>query len=467
MRRFSLALLCAPLAVIVLALALYLGPRTGMGGDVTFNIVFGAVWTLAFVWGLGLQALPLRDSLLWGSAYGFLGWLIGPVTVGGILSGHGVFWSLPEFRELFPDLIAYVLYGMALGLIYPSVHRLYLLRQPLALATGTRSALIRGAFAGLLTGLVLINRLPAIGLLPVPGMNPNDVPAAIHLILSVLVGMVLGIVSLQAQERSGVGLIRGMAYGLLWWVLFVLTVQPVLSNQPPAWTFSGAQATIDRLLGLIVYGGGLALFYHLITQLQQALFADNVGLDGREEGIGIRNLQAIGWGVAGSILGGLVFTTVMVQTGVLPTIAGIVRGADPTIGLIVHFVISIIIGAMYGLLFAGQVKSFGSAIGWGTAYGLFWWVLGPITFLPLLLGRAGTLSLDAALAAYPGSFLGHIAYGVVTAMYFYFLERRQQQNRPLPDSSKPLETPTANTVQSPLWLLMALFIVIVPLVLNP
>src|SRR5579859_4578204 len=96
MQRISLALLCAPIAATVLALVLYVGPRTGMGGDVNFNILFGAIWTFAFVWGIGLQGLPLRDSLLWGAAYGFLGWLIGPTTLGGVVSGHGVLWSVGE-----------------------------------------------------------------------------------------------------------------------------------------------------------------------------------------------------------------------------------------------------------------------------------------------------------------------------------------------------------------------------------
>lgn len=466
MQRFSLALLCAPIAAIVLALALYLGPRTGMGGNVNFNILFGAVWTFAFVWGVGLQALPFRDSLLWGSAYGFLGWLIGPVTLGGVLSGHGVFWSVPEFSELFPDLIAYLLYGMALGLVYPVVYHLYLLRQPLAFAPGTRAATIRGALAGLLVGLIFISRLPAIGLLPVPGMNPNNIPTILHLGLSILVGLVLGMVSMQAQERSGVGLIRGMAHGILWWILVVLTVQPLISGQRVAWTLTSAQATVDRLLGLIVYGGMLALFYHLITQLQQTLFADSVGMEGQEEGIGIRNLRAIGWGIAGSILGGLAFTVVMVQTGALPMIAGIMHGADSTTGLVVHFVISMIIGVMYGLLFSRQVDSYGSAIGWGTVYGLFWWVLGPITFLPLLLGRDGTLSIGAALAAYPASFIGHVAYGVITAMYFYFLERRQMVRRLPPTAPPPPQDLPASTAQSPLWVLMVLFVVIVPIVLH-
>jgi hypothetical protein len=276
----------------------------------------------------------------------------------------------------------------------------------------------------------------------------------------------LGIVSLQAQERSGVGLIRGMAHGLLWWILFVLTVQPLISGAKVAWTLTSAQATVDRLLGLIIYGGGLALFYHLITQLQQALFAEDVGLEGQEEGIGIRNLRALGWGIAGSILGGLAFTVVMLQTGALPMIAGIMRGDNPTTGLIVHFVISIIIGGMYGLLFIGQADSYGSAIGWGAAYGLFWWVLGPITFLPLLLGHAGTLSIGAALAAYPASFIGHVAYGVITAMYFYFLEQRQRSRQRLTSVAQPSGPLPVSTAQSPLWVLMTLFVVIVPIVLH-
>lgn len=457
MKRLLLGLFCAPFGLLALTVAQLLGPRTAMGGTIIFNLMFAAAWAVIFVWAVNLQTFPMADSLLWGAAYGFLGWLVGPLTVGGVISGHGVLWGIAEFSELFPDLIAYLLYGMALGLIYPIIHHVYIERRRVVMPAGWRLTAARGALAGLVVGLIFINRLSHITLLPVPGMNPDAVPLIVHLILSIGVGILLGLVSQHARDSAGAGLIRGMAHGILWWVGVVLTVQPLLSGEAAAWTLPAATARIDSLLGLIVYGGALALFYHLLTRSQETLFSDTAGLGGREEGIGIRNLRALGSGIVGSVLGGLAFTVVMLQTGALPEIAGIVRGSDALTGLIVHFIIAMIIGAQYGVLFSRQAESAVSAIGWGVAYGSFWWVLGPITLLPLLLGQSGTLMQAAARSAYPAALIGHIAYGVVTALYFYLQEKRRGAVRDENGSS---------AVRGPLWLVITLFLVMIPILLH-
>ncbi len=38
----------------------------------------------------------------------------------------------------------------------------------------------------------------------------------------------------------------------------------------------------------------------------------------------------------------------------------------------------------FGLLFQREIGGFGSSLGWGAAYGMLWWFLGPLTILPLL-----------------------------------------------------------------------------------
>ncbi len=467
MKRLSLGILLAACTAIVLAVALTGSPRSEMGGSSGFNLLWGAFWTILFVFIVGLRPLPLRDTLLWGASYGFVGWLIGPATIAGFLTGHGPLWSIAEFSELFPDLIAYLLFGMALGVVYPILYQLTIERQGLRLPADMRWAALRGGLAGALAGLIFINRLPQIGLLPLPGMSAEMTPSIVFWALSILVGAILGVVVVDSEERAGVGLIRGMVYGLLWWLLVVLTLHSLISGVKVAWTLETAQAYTDNLLGLMLFGGILTLFYHLITRLQTALFSDDVGLNGRDEGIGARNLRALGGGIVGSLFGGAAFTFVMIQVGFLPTIAPILGGSGIWFGLLVHFLISVIIGAMYGLLFADQVDSYGGAIGWGTAYGLFWWVLGPITLLPLLLGKAGVLSAGAALAAYPPSFLGHVAYGTITAMYFFWLEqRRKRQIAANGRSAAATIVVTATPAQSPLWILLMLLAVIVPLLLN-
>ncbi len=164
----------------------------------------------------------------------------------------------------------------------------------------------------------------------------------------------------------------------------VLTIQPLISGQPFAWKLSAAQNTISNLLGLMCTAE-LALFYHWITELQQTLFADQVGIEA-QEGIGVRNLRAIGWGVAGSILGGLAFTVIMVQVGDLPVIAGIVRGGDIATGLIVHFIISIIIGAMYGGCCHVSPRLTEALLAGGRV-GLYWWISGRLRCCRCCLGK--------------------------------------------------------------------------------
>jgi uncharacterized membrane protein YagU involved in acid resistance len=458
-KQLGLAVLIAPIGALVLGAASYLAQRGGMQNNAGFDVIFGALWTFALVYGVGLQAIPLRDTLLWGAAFGFLGWLIGPVTIGSILSGQGAQWSVSGVDRQFPELCAYLIYGITLGILLPIAYRAYILRESIQQVRVNRGALIRGALAGLVVALIFVDPLPTIGLLPLPGMSPQATPRIVYMLLSIVLGVVIGAIIAQSQENGGVNLIRGFAYGFLWWFLAQLTLRPLVNGQTVAWTTGDARLVIGSLLSLMLYGASLALAYHFLTRLQATLFADEAGIEERGEGIGARNLRALGWGTAGSLLGGLVFTVIMFQVGALPTIANIVGSNSTFTGLVVHFIISIIIGMFYALLYGNQATSFGNAAGWGATYGLFWWVLGPITLLPLLLGQSGALTLGAAVAAYPGSFIGHIAYGVVTAVYIYAVERRYRDDQ----SPRPAQTTGA---QSALWLLVGTFVVIIPVLLH-
>jgi hypothetical protein len=92
-------------------------------------------------------------------------------------------------------------------------------------------------------------------------------------------------------------------------------------------------------------------------------------------------------------------------------------------GLIVHLVIASVIGMSYGLLFRFQSYEIGSALGWGVSYGFFWWILGALTLMPLLLGNGLQWTVAAAAAAFP-SLVGHLVYGAGLGITFYLLEIR-------------------------------------------
>ncbi|MCB8961025.1 MAG: hypothetical protein H6651_11975 [Ardenticatenales bacterium] len=71
------------------------------------------------------------------------------------------------------------------------------------------------------------------------------------------------------------------------------------------------------------------------------------------------------WGQWAGIIGGLLFTIVMVGTNSLPRVASLVGGSSPILGFLVHLVIAIIVGSSYGILFRDEAYSYGSGMGWG------------------------------------------------------------------------------------------------------
>jgi uncharacterized membrane protein YagU involved in acid resistance len=123
------------------------------------------------------------------------------------------------------------------------------------------------------------------------------------------------------------------------------------------------------------------------------------------------------------LAGGLIFTIIMVEIGFLPVVASLVGSRSVVTGLIVHLIIADLIGASYGLLFRRQSYDLGSALGWGVAYGFFWWILGPLTLLPVLLGAPPRWTVEVATQLMP-SLVGHLLYGAGLGIAFYLLEAR-------------------------------------------
>jgi uncharacterized membrane protein YagU involved in acid resistance len=112
----------------------------------------------------------------------------------------------------------------------------------------------------------------------------------------------------------------------------------------------------------------------------------------------------------------------MAQVDFYPLIASLVNSTSITIGIALHFVFAIIIGAFFGLLFQRDVRGYGSSMGWGTAFGLLWWFLGPLTILPIWQGRPVDWSYEHAGELF-GSLVGHVIYGVIVGLVYATLDR--------------------------------------------
>lgn len=129
--------------------------------------------------------------------------------------------------------------------------------------------------------------------------------------------------------------------------------------------------------------------------------------------------------VAGAIAGlggGLVFGILMGMMGMLPMVGMLIRVENAVAGFVVHMAISAFIGATFGLI-AGRFKaSRGSTILLGIAYGIVWWVLGALFLMPLLLGM--NEMIFAIGQAQWMSLMGHLIYGIITALLFVPLVKR-------------------------------------------
>jgi hypothetical protein len=167
----------------------------------------------------------------------------------------------------------------------------------------------------------------------------------------------------------------------------------------------------------------LGVAYATLDRVWVRLFIQSDPLNREAEGPGIHILHSVGWGALAGLVGGLISSPVMLATGILPKIAGLGSGFSLFGGLLIHLFISALIGMSYGLLFRNEASSLGLGLGWGWLFGLIWWYLGPMTFLPLMLTGVCDWSTDAASALLP-SLVGHLIYGAVTALTFLLLERR-------------------------------------------
>lgn len=404
----------------------------GLGG--TLSWIFGAtnvamgplagvLFGLAFAAVARSRATSPGAGLLWALGLLTLLWLLGPAGILALLRGGDL---REAARAGFPALVAYVVFlGLPLGLVLGGWGTLQPLagRAPFSLAR----ALLGGAVAGLVGGWVFGKWMAQANFYPlVAGLvrsNSAGVGQTIHFVIALIIGMTFGLLFQADVRRAGSSLAWGLAYGLFWWFLGPLTLLPILRGVAPDWSAKQGAALFGALVGHLVYGLLVGLIYALFDRLWVAFFIESDPLNRQPEGPGSRGLRSLGWGVLGSLVGGLAFAFVMLATGSLTRVAGLVGSTSPALGFVVHVIISTIIGMTFGLLFEHEAPTTGAAIAWGLVYGLAWWFLGWLTLFPAALGRPLGWSIAAVAAVFP-SLIGHLLYGGFTAGIFRLLERR-------------------------------------------
>jgi uncharacterized membrane protein YagU involved in acid resistance len=373
--------------------------------------------------GFGLLVVHQRpgtgETLFWGLTYGALWWFVGPLTLLPLFLGEPVAWELEAAQEQFPSLPGHLLYGVTTGLAFVLLTG----RDSLRI---TRGALVRGGLVGVgaawLLGAALERQNELIAVSAMMSEHSQGVARLGTLALGLLAGFGFAFLYPETGDGAGPAMIRGIVFGFLVWVLAGLTLLPLLDGDGLSWSLGAARADFETLPGYVLFGAVLGLGYHALSRLIRSLFSDDVRRLAHE-GAGTEGLQAVGRGALAGLVGGLLFTLIMVQIDFLPTVARLVGSDSKLTGFVVHLLIADLIGASYGLLFRRRSFDAGSALGWGVAYGFCWWILGALTLLPVFLGGSPQWSAAAAVEAFP-ALVGHLLYGAGLGLTFYALEAR-------------------------------------------
>ena len=374
------------------------------GADFGVHVVIATILGAGFGVLIRHQHSGAGEALFWGLTYGALWWFLGPLTLMPLLTGGFLAWDVHSAQEAFASLLGHLLYGASMGLALAA-----LMRRQIARASAVNvGAAIRGALAGVAAAWLIT----AVANLP-PGALPVGVAA----------GVVFALFYPRPLDGIGPGLIRGTVYGFFVWMAGVLTVMPLVEGRGVTWSLEQARAAFGTLPGYLLIGATMAFAYQWLDGMMRLLFAD-MRTGHEQEGAGTEGLRAVARGAVAGLAGGLLFAVILARVGMLPSVAALVGSRSPATGLLAHLGIAVVIGAAYGLLFRRQSFDLSSALGWGVSYGFLWWILGPLTLMPILLGRPPLWTVEAAAALFP-SLIGHFAYGAGLGVVFHLLEASQ------------------------------------------
>lgn len=381
----------------------------------TDSVLAGFVVHMVFavVIGAGFGAFAVRqrirvgETMFWGLIYGAFWWFLGPQTLLPLFRGLPVAWTLAGARALLPSLIGHLVYGLVVAAVFVLIRRDHAAAASEPLVGPTVRGAVAGALAALLTHALAGGAAGGLGA---------------GVVVGVLAGAAYPLLFTPRLESTGPALARGSVYGFVVWLVVDLIARPLAQTGTLAWSASSAGERVSQLPACVLLGGLLAVLFTWLGAARRRLFTDDVRALPLEPP-GQRGLRATGYGIVAGVVGGLLFTVVMVAVGALPRVAGIVGSHAPAVGLTLHLLISGAIGISYAIVFRRAAFDVLSGIGWGVSYGFFWWVLGDLTLLPTLDGQVVRWDAASIAGQFP-SLVGHLAYGAALGAVYYWLETR-------------------------------------------
>ncbi|MEQ1472313.1 MAG: hypothetical protein ABLQ96_00760 [Candidatus Acidiferrum sp.] len=227
-------------------------------------------------------------------------------------------------------------------------------------------------------------------------------------------GLAFAIFFAKRATSPGAGLIWGLAFGFLVWIVIPAGAALFFSRSMGSQRMLiDAREHFPQLVAFLIcfgmpVGVSLGIWGALHPKVAQVKF--NWGR------------AIIAGGFAGTI-GGLIFSGWVASGNYFPLLAGYgeLHVSRATI-IILHFSFAVMIGVTFGILFQRDVRGYGSCMGWGLAYGIFWWFLGQLTLLPIVAHQPIDWSADRGAAIF-GSLVGHILHGLILGVVYAALDR--------------------------------------------
>src|ERR1700746_960193 len=464
----------------------WIGPLLGlglgaMGGaarsallttPLTHGVLLGGLFGLAFALFFAQRATSPGAGLIWGLGSALLLWMMIPAGILPMLAQSSrSMGMLSDARAQFPELVAYLLcLGMPVGVALGVRGGLHSRAGQPQFRLGR--AIVAGGLAGTPGGVIFGRWMSEGDFFPLLAgfgdLQARTTTLTLHFGVALVIGATFGMLFQRDIRGYGSSMGWGLGYGIFWWFLGQLTLLPVAARIPLDWSAEHGSELFGSLVGHILYGLILGVSYATLDRVWVRFFIQSDPLNREVEGPGIRILRSLEWGALAGLVGGLISSPVMLATGILPKIAGLGSGFSIFGGLLIHLFISALIGMSYGFLFRNQTSNSRPGGAWGWLFGLIWWYLGPMTFLPLLLTGVCDWSTDAASALLP-SLMGHLIYGASTALVFLLLERRYTKWLLLDPRIAAREARKIRPVGTPapaLWLFALALGVLLPILLG-
>jgi hypothetical protein len=128
--------------------------------------------------------------------------------------------------------------------------------------TNMSNKIIGGIVGGIAGGIVFGLMMALMGMMPMiaglVGSQSAAVGWIVHLAISMFIGATFALLFGDRSTAYATGLLWGLGYGVIWWVLGPLVIMPALMGMP---LFMFNSMTLMSLVGHLIYGAVTGLVY--------------------------------------------------------------------------------------------------------------------------------------------------------------------------------------------------------------